>query len=166
MRISVLMVEVAALFAFAGPIFVSRAVADDLEICDKASGDEAIAACTRAINSGSLQGKALAGAYNNRGVEYNGKDQHDRAIQDYDQAIRLNPNFAQTFNNRGRAYNDKGQIDRAIQDYDQAIRLYPNFAYAYCARGLAKRNQGDATGGTTDIAKGKELNPNVGDWCR
>ena len=132
MRISVLMVEVAALFAFAGPIFVSRAVADDLEICDKASGDEAIAACTRAINSGSLQGTALAGAYNNRGVEYNGKDQHDRAIQ----------------------------------DYDQAIRLYPNFAYAYCARGLAKRNQGDATGGTTDIAKGKELNPNVGDWCR
>ena len=50
----------------------------------------------------------------------------DRAIEDYDQAIRLNPNFAEAFYNRGVAYDGKGQPDRAIEDYDQAIRLNPN----------------------------------------
>ena len=63
--------------------------------------------------------------------------QYDRAIQDYDQAIRLNPNWAEAFNNRGRAYSDKGQHDRAIQDLDQAIRLNPNFAEAFYNRGHA-----------------------------
>jgi hypothetical protein len=35
--------------------------------CDKASGDEAIAACTRAINSGRLRSHDLAVEYYNRG---------------------------------------------------------------------------------------------------
>jgi predicted Zn-dependent protease len=107
----------------------------------------------------------LAMAFKNRGVSYIAKGQTDRAIKDLDQAIKLNPNYADAFNNRGLAYNNKGQRDRAIQDLDQAIRLDQNFAYAYCVRGRVKRDQGDTTGGNTDIAKGKELNPNIGDWC-
>ena len=67
-------------------------------------------------------------AFNNRGTAYNDKGQYDRAIQDFDQAIRLDPNYALAFNNRGIAYDDKGQYDRAIQDYDQAIKLDPNYA--------------------------------------
>ena len=52
--------------------------------------------------------------------------QHDRAIQDFDQAIKLNPNYAIAFYNRGNAYRLKGQHDRAIQDLDQAIKLNPS----------------------------------------
>ena len=49
--------------------------------------------------------------------------QHQRAIQDYDQAIRLNPRYAEAYNNRGIAYKNLGQHQRAIQDYDEAIRI-------------------------------------------
>jgi len=35
-------------------------------------------------------------------------DDHDRAIQDYDEAIKLNSNFEQAFFNRGHAYDKKG----------------------------------------------------------
>jgi tetratricopeptide (TPR) repeat protein len=80
-------------------------------------------------------------------------------------SVLTHPNYADAFNNRGLAYNNKGQRDRAIQDLDQAIRLDQNFAYAYCVRERVKRDQGDTTGGNTDIAKGNELNPNIGDWC-
>jgi len=45
-------------------------------------------------------------------------DDHDRAIQDYDEAIKLNSNFEQAFFNRGHAYDKKGQFGRAIQDYN------------------------------------------------
>jgi tetratricopeptide (TPR) repeat protein len=65
------------------------------------------------------------------------EDQPDRAIEDLDQAIRLNPNYALAFSSRGLAYARKGQPDRAIQDYDQAIRLNPKYADAFSNRGAA-----------------------------
>ncbi len=78
-----------------------------------------------------------------RGLIYARKGEYDRAIQDYDQAIRLNPNDAQAFNNRGNVYVTKGQYDRAIQDYDQAIRLNPKDAKALLYRGIAQFEQGE-----------------------
>ena len=69
--------------------------------------------------------------------------EYDRAIQDYDQAIRLNPNYASAFNNRGLAYVNKGDNDRAIQDYDQAIKLNPNDTVAIKNRADAVAKRGN-----------------------
>ena len=41
---------------------------------------------------------------------YSAKGDKDRAIQDFDQAIRLNPQHAPAFNNRGFAYDQIRQI--------------------------------------------------------
>ena len=46
----------------------------------------------------------------------------DRAIQDYDQIIRLNPNFRWAYGNRGEVFNMLGEYDKAIQDFDRANR--------------------------------------------
>jgi tetratricopeptide (TPR) repeat protein len=45
----------------------------------------------------------LALAFNDRGNAYANKGQYDRAIQDYDQAIKLDPNLALAINNRAAA---------------------------------------------------------------
>ena len=55
-------------------------------------------------SSGKETAQTLAIAYNNRGNAYTGKGEYDRAIQDYDQSIKLSPNHARAFNNRGVAY--------------------------------------------------------------
>ena len=104
MRFLVLLVGMVALSMFVGPVLVLPADAGDADACAKGSGDEKIAACTRSINSGFWKGPNLAWAYTNRGIAYRAKGQPDRAIADYDQAIRLNPNFAMAFYNRGIAY--------------------------------------------------------------
>src|SRR5262245_6466774 len=57
-----------------------------------------IAACSRVIAASRSQGTRAAAAYHNRGVAYAALGQHERAIQDYDQAIRLNPRNAVAFN--------------------------------------------------------------------
>ncbi len=49
------------------------------------------------------------------------KGQVERAIQDFDQAILLDPRDAFAYNNRGLAYRNRGEVDRAIKDYDQAL---------------------------------------------
>ena len=44
--------------------------------------------------------------------------QSQRAIRDYDEAIRLNPQLALAYMDRGSAYGHLGQSQRAIQDGD------------------------------------------------
>src|SRR5208282_4610072 len=77
--------------------------------------------------------------------------QYDSAIQDYDEAIRLEPDFAYPFNNRGLASLLEGQYDRAIQDYDQAIRLKSDYGLAFNNRGRAKFYLGRFTEAATDF---------------
>ena len=134
----------------------------DQQRCSAPYPDVQISGCSAMIQSGHETQQNLAVAFYNRGNAYANKGQPDRAIQDYDQAIRLNPNLAEAFYNRGTAYAIKGQPDRAIEDFDQAIRLNPNFAVAFNNRGLAKQAKGDSAGGDADIAKAKQLNPSVG----
>src|SRR3954470_2992670 len=84
--------------------FALPAFADDWETCAKGAGDEALAACTRAIKSGTYNGKTLALAYSNRGVEWKAKGDLAKAVADFDDAIKADPQQSAAFNNRGIAY--------------------------------------------------------------
>jgi tetratricopeptide (TPR) repeat protein len=52
--------------------------------------------------------------------------QHELAIEDCSEAIRLNPSLAAAYNNRGNAYRALGQQELAIRDYEEATKLDPN----------------------------------------
>jgi tetratricopeptide (TPR) repeat protein len=60
-----------------------------------------------------------------------------KAIEYYNEAIRLKPDFVEAYYLRGLSYSDLGQHQRAIEDYDKAIRLKPDDARAYVLRGIA-----------------------------
>src|ERR1700761_9583648 len=85
MGFSALPVRLTLLVTFAMLLSMRPAAADDADTCTHGSGDDRIAACTRAINSGRWTGSGLAWAYLNRGKAYRDKADYDRAIQDYDQ---------------------------------------------------------------------------------
>ena len=59
-------------------------------------------------------------AYANRGNAFNNAKKYDRAIEDYNEALRLKPDFAQAFSDRGAAWYFKGEYQKAIADYDEA----------------------------------------------
>jgi len=67
----------------------------------------------------------------------------DHGIQDFDQAIQVNPKDFLAYNNRGLAYRNKGETDTAINSYDQAIQISPDFALAYYNRGNAYYDKRD-----------------------
>ncbi len=56
--------------------------------------------------------------------------QYDKAIADYTEALRLNPQYANAYYNRGNVYYVLKQYDKALADYDQALRLNPNHSDA------------------------------------
>ena len=60
--------------------------------------DESISGCTAAVQSGRWSGQDLAAVFLNRGKALSNKGDLDRAIADFNEAIRLNPNDA-TFAN-------------------------------------------------------------------
>jgi tetratricopeptide (TPR) repeat protein len=117
----------------------------DVKACGEKKGDEAIAACTRAIES-APKGKAGAGLYFNRGIEWAAKKDYDRAIADYSEAIVINPKYREALNNRGNAYRNKRELDRAIEDYEAAIRVDAK-------RGIYHRNRGNVLMDKRDYEK-------------
>jgi tetratricopeptide (TPR) repeat protein len=65
-----------------------------------------------------------------RGGVYGARDQIDRAIGDYDAALRLDPRLADIFNARGELWRRKGDRPRALADFGAAIKLNPQHAAA------------------------------------
>jgi len=54
-------------------------------------------------------------SYTSRGAAYDYLGERQRAIEDYDKAIRLDPRLAIAYFNRGVAYKTLGQRQRAIE---------------------------------------------------
>jgi tetratricopeptide (TPR) repeat protein len=62
----------------------------------------------------SLRNATLAETQTVPGMAYQVKAQYDRAITDFDAAIRLDPKLAAAFYNRGLAYGSKDTGDRPL----------------------------------------------------
>jgi lipoprotein NlpI len=148
-----------AVVALAGSPMMAAERFDDTDTCVKQSGDVAIAACSRTIVSGEFRGAELAPFYVARGLHYKDNRDLDRAIADFDQAIRVDPKDAVAYAVRGMAWRAKGDLDRAIADLDQATRLDPKDAGAYTARGIAWDNKGDLDRAIEDFDEAIRLDP-------
>ena len=64
------------------------------------------------------------------GKDWSSKGEQDKAIENYTEAIRLDPDYVNAFIGRGVSWGEKGEYDKAIADYDEAIRLDPDNQHA------------------------------------
>lgn len=126
---------------------------------DGAKPDSIINGCTAVIQSGKYAKNNLTIAFNLRGLAYYKKREYDAAIEDYNQAISLNPNFAEAFNNRGEAYLLKKDYKRAIAEYDQAIKLDATNWSSFNGRGGAFNHLQQYDQALRDYSEAVRLNP-------
>src|SRR3954453_23183670 len=82
-----------------------------------------------ANSSEALRLKPDQALYNLRGSAYYDKGEHDIAIADFNDALRIGPPSGTIFHNRGNAWRGKADYARAITDYSEAIRLMPKNAF-------------------------------------
>ena len=111
------------------------------------------------INLAAFLGPKDATAFLARGSAWALKGEYDKAIQDFDEAIRLEPNRGDAFNNRGDAWDAKQEYDKAIRDFDEAIRLNPNDDDAFLNRSIARHAKGEYDKAIQDFNQAIRLNP-------
>ncbi len=103
----------------------------------------------------------LARQFVESGNQKNQQRQYAAAIQDFDQAIRFNPQDATTFLNRGFAHHRIGQVNAAVDDYTKALTLNKNFAEAYSNRSHARFDQGRQDDALEDAGRAIALQPKL-----
>ena len=89
---------------------------------------------------------------------------NNRALEDYSEALKLNPSSAVNWSNRGRIYHKIGKYRTAILDYDAAISVDSESAIHYLDRGISKSWSGvpyfeNHEAAIVDFTKAIELDP-------
>jgi tetratricopeptide (TPR) repeat protein len=88
--------------------------------------DKIVAVCGALIDNDKTLKADRIKALIARAGAYDRKDQIDRAIGDYDTALRLDPTLSDIFNARGELWRKKGDRPHALQDFGAAIKLNPD----------------------------------------
>ncbi|MBE9116865.1 TIGR04372 family glycosyltransferase [Lusitaniella coriacea LEGE 07157] len=86
--------------------------------------------------------EALAVAYLERGNTLILQNSVGEALENYNQAIALKPDWGAAYYYRGNAFSSKGDLDDALQDYNSAIALGLDWGDLYVNMGNALTGQG------------------------
>jgi protein O-mannosyl-transferase len=112
--------------------------------------------------------QTVALPYNNRGVLYLNQKEWDKALDDFNHALHLNPDLAYIWCNIGLIYWNLGLQDKtkaaelfpkALEYYNNAIKLDPGYAIAYGNRGSLLSTMGKNEEAIQDYTKSIELDP-------
>ncbi|HON37088.1 MAG TPA: tetratricopeptide repeat protein, partial [Methanothrix sp.] len=68
-------------------------------------------------------GQTTAIDWYNKGIDLDSQGKYDEAIQAYDKAIEIDPQYTEAWSNKGVTLAEQGKYDEAIQAYDKAIEI-------------------------------------------
>ena len=84
---------------------------------------------------------------------------YEEALEDFDEAIRLQSNRADAYHYRGAVKFRLGQVSNALEDFDEAIRLDPNNLNTYLNRGIIKNRLSEYSSAILDFDAVIRLDP-------
>ena len=137
----------------------SDCLAGDPDNSPMAAPDAVIEACSKVIDAPGVPDERLKVALRLRGVGYGRKNELRRAIQDFEKALKIDPEFAQAWNSRGTASRRLGRLVEAMRDYNQAIALDPHYATALRNRAELLLQAGKCGKALDDIQKSLKFGP-------
>src|SRR5215470_5635675 len=121
--------------------------------------DQAVALYDQVLQDKTLPNDRRAVILNDRGVAYARRQQPKEAIEDFNRAIQLYPEYAALYNNRGNVLLGLGAVREAQRDFDRALLLAPGYAAAYSNRAGALMRLGEFDQAIADYTKAISLSP-------
>lgn len=98
-------------------------------------------------------------AYQHRGIAQAALGSFDRAVTDFTEAIRQDPNNVAAYNDRGNARRKLGQLDGALADFTAAIKRGARHPAVYTNRGLVRHEQGNFDQALADFNSALQIDP-------
>jgi protein O-mannosyl-transferase len=102
-------------------------------------------------------------AHNNLGVVLDKNGKTDEAISHFQDALQINPDYAEFHNNFGHALREEERVDEAITQYQKALQLYPGYAEAQFNLGNALDQIGKLDDAITHYQAALQIKPDYAD---
>ena len=97
--------------------------------------------------------------YNHRGLVYFSLSQYDKALEDFNAAIEMQPKDTRVYTNRGLAYRMLKEKTKALNDFNKSLELNPLWADTFYGRSLTYYDMGDIRSALEDCDKAIALKP-------
>jgi tetratricopeptide (TPR) repeat protein len=65
------------------------------------------------------------------GIALQDQGKLEEAIEAYNKALSIKPDYAEAYNNMGVALQDQGKLEEAIEAYTKALSIKPDYAEAH-----------------------------------
>jgi len=98
-------------------------------------------------------------ANNDRGIELTRQGRPEEAVAFFEEALRINPEFAEAHYNLGTLLARGGRLDEAIRHLEDAVRLGPANADSRVNLGVALASRGDRERATTLFLEAIAIDP-------
>lgn len=98
-------------------------------------------------------------AHNYRGKMYELQGRYDLALADYEECVRLNPNYARVYVNLAVFYEQEGNENAAFENYSRAIALNPGTTVALNNRALIFERRKDFKSALADLNQAVAADP-------
>jgi len=126
-----------------------------ISAAEAATLDDAIARAGQAVQSNTSDAMARL----QRGKLYAAKGEHQKAIADFTEALRLDANLVEAYCQRAEAWLLVGEAESSLDDCDKAIQLNPQSGEAYRHRGDAYLADGSLEQALADYDRAIQLDP-------
>lgn len=133
------------------------------EACRNRKGDTAlprvIQACTELLDHKVLEGATRFFLFASRADAYFAQGDKPRALDDYNQAVKLAPHNKYVFYNRAIFYAAQSDDGAALQDLDAALSADPKFVMALRERAIIRLTQKNFSGALADFSAALQAQP-------
>ena len=93
------------------------------------------------------------------GATLQGQGKLQEAVESYEKAIQLKPDYSDSYSNLGTALKELGQLEQAVESYEKAIQLKPDYADFYSNLGTALKELGQLERAVESYEKVIQLKP-------
>ena len=95
----------------------------------------------------------------NRALALKAAGKLEAAVEKYEEAIQLKPDFVEAYYNKGNALRELRQFEKAISSFEIVISYQPNFALAFFNRGNIYKELGQLDLAIKDYDRATQIDP-------
>ena len=103
--------------------------------------------------------------YNNVGIAYSDQGEHDKAILNYNKALKIFPYYSECYNNKGVSLANKNEYSKALIEFNKALKLNPDYFDPYYNIAKIYKIFGNHLEVIRFCKKAFEINPNDTKVC-